>query len=64
MEKRLIAKLAIKSMSFLKERGTRRDRVAVLSQRVASLREQNAAMKKREKNLEDAKEQVRFINST
>ena len=37
--------------------------MTVLSQRVASLREQNAAMKNREKNLEDAKEQVRFFNS-
>ena len=57
-------KLVIKSMSFVKERSTRRDRVAVLSRRVASLREQNTVMKKREKNLEDAKEQVPFLNST
>ena len=56
-------KIVIKSMSFLKERSTRTDRVTVLSQRVASLREQNAVMKKKEKNLENAKEQVRFLSS-
>ena len=56
-------KIVIKSMSFLKERSTRTDRVTVLSQRVASLREQNAVMKKKEKNLENAKEKVRFLNS-
>ena len=50
-------------MSFQKERNTRRYQVAILSKRVAALKEQNAIMKEKEKNLEYAKEQVRIFNS-
>ena len=45
-------------MSFQKERNTRRYQVIILRKRVAALKKQNALMKEKEKNLEDAKERV------
>ena len=55
-------KLAIRNMSFPREGISQRDQVTLLNERIASLIELNAILMRKEKNLEDAKERVRFLN--
>ena len=52
----------IRNMSFPRESISQRDQVTILNERVASLIELNAILMRKEKNLEDAKERVRFLN--
>ena len=49
-------------MSFPRESISQQDQVTLLNERVASLIELNAILMRKEKNLEDAKERVRFLN--
>ena len=62
MERRLILQIVIKNMSFQREPNTCRDRVAMTREKVAPLTEQDATIKKKERNLEDAKEKVGIFN--
>ena len=55
-------KLVIRNVSFPRENISQRDQVTILNERVASLIELNAILMRKEKNLEDAKERVRFLN--
>ena len=55
-------KLVIRNMSFPRESISQRHQVTILNERVASLIELNAILMRKEKNLEDAKERVRFLN--
>ena len=52
----------IRNMSFPREGISQRDQVTLLNERIASLIELNAILMRKEKNLEDAKERVRFLN--
>ena len=52
----------IRNMSFPREGISQRDQVTILNERIASLIELNAILMRKEKNLEDAKERVRFLN--
>ena len=56
-------KLVIRNMSFPRESISQQDQLTILNERVASLIELNAILMRKEKNLEDAKERVRFLNS-
>ena len=55
-------KLVIRNMSFPRESISQQDQVTILNERVASLIELNAILMRKEKNLEDAKERIRFLN--
>ena len=55
-------KLVIRNMSFPREGISQQDQVTLLNERIASLIELNAILMRKEKNLEDAKERVRFLN--
>ena len=53
----------IRNVSFPRESISQQDQMTILNEMVASLIELNALLMRKEKNLEDTKKKVRFLNS-